>query len=486
MDGATQIARGAAATFLGYAGKIARPIALALFARLYGLDALGVALLVWAYVEVVARIAGLGLDRGLQRWIPATAPDERPAVVAAALIAASVAGVIAAIVVAAIVPPLVGVGGGLATAVRLAILIMLPTLTVAVTALHAVRGARQILALVWGRSVVEPVGFLIAGLALAPFARGPMPVLAAYALSIAAIAVVAAIALHRGFGLRRVAAALAHPGALRVGALLRFSIPLGVADVVNLALQRGDVVVVGLITGAPAVASGYAVAREIVTSLSKVRQGFDQVLAPVAAELHVAARRDQLAIAARMSARWGLVLAAPLALVFVAFPEPVLALFGVASPVVATALALLALGRLIDVATGPTSILLAMVGRPRLVLVDAVVGLAVALAGAAALGPRVGAVGVAAATSAGLIVVNLLALVWLDRLEDLRPVDRTLVRPALVVASAGAALVAIRVAVGAAIGPALIGALAAWLAAYAIAVGALGLWPWRRPIHGVI
>jgi O-antigen/teichoic acid export membrane protein len=242
---------------------------------------------------------------------------------------------------------------------------------------------------------------------------------------------------------------------------------------------------VGALSRSPATTSAYAVAREVVTSLSKIRQGFDQVLAPVAAELHAAHRRDELAAAATMSARWGLVLAAPLALVFFVFPELVLSLFGAHDGAVAVALALLAVGRLVDTATGPTSIVLAMVGRPRLVLLDAAAGVVVAAAGAALLGPWLGPAGVAAAASLGLVAVNALALTWLARLERLHPVNAGLAAPAAVVVLAGLALVGVRLAAGAALTIPLVTLAIGWLAAYVATVAALGFlpaaWtPWRR------
>jgi O-antigen/teichoic acid export membrane protein len=241
------------------------------------------------------------------------------------------------------------------------------------------------------------------------------------------------------------------------------------------------VLAVGVVTGSPSMTAAYAVAREIVSALSKIRQGFDQVLAPVAAELHAGARRGELAEAAALAARWGAVLAAPLAILFVVYPEPVLAVFGIsggaAAAAAAAALAVLAIGRLVDTATGPTSILLAMVGRPMLVLFDAAVGLAVALVGAALLGPRFGLTGVAAATSAGLVTVNLLALHWLDRLERLHPVGAGLALPALAAAIAGAALAAVRLAVGVPAPLPFALLIAVWAVAYLALVGALGLLP---------
>jgi hypothetical protein len=91
----------------------------------------------------VSRIAGLGLDRGLQRWVPAATPDERPRVVAAALVAALAVGAPVGVLVAAVLPYVLGVTDGEVWAVRISATLLLPLLTVATTALHAVRGTRQ-------------------------------------------------------------------------------------------------------------------------------------------------------------------------------------------------------------------------------------------------------------------------------------------------------------------------------------------------------
>lgn len=476
MSGADAIARGAAATFLGHAGKISRPVALALFTRIYGLEALGTALLVWAYIEIISRIAGLGLDRGLQRWVPAAAPDERPRVVAAALVAALGASLPIGVMVAAVLPYVLGVTSSEVWAVRISAIVLLPLTTVATTALHAVRGTRQIGALIWGRSVVEPAGFLVGGLLLATLGGSAASLLAAYVIAMTAVGVVALVALLRTFPIGNLIASVRHPDGLPIARLVRFSAPLGLADAVSLGLQRGDVVAVGLVTGSPAQTAAYAVAREIVTALSKVRQGFDQVLAPVAAELHAGDRHHELATSVAMAARWSATVAAPLALVIAIFPDVVLGVFGVSLPAAASALTVLALGRWVDVATGPTAVLLGMVGRPRRVLAAAAAGLAVATLGQAMLTPAFGLVGAAAATSSGLVAVNLLALHWLDRLEGLHPLSG-LGRPVALTAIAGVALLGLRLVIGDAPLVPLAAVVATWAVAYLAAAIGLGLLP---------
>jgi O-antigen/teichoic acid export membrane protein len=363
-----------------------------------------------------------------------------------------------------------------ALAVRIAALLMLPALTIGTTAFHAVRGTKQVLALVWARSVIEPGVFLAAGVLLAPFIGGLAAVIAAFAVSTIAVLVAGVAALSRTFGLRKLVRARGAAG-VGLGELLRFGFPLGLADLASLALQRGDVVAISVTLQSPALTSGYVIAREVVTSLSKVRQGFDQVLAPVAAELHASGKHGELAQAAQLSARWGSTIATPIALVLLVFPRTVLSLFDVHDAGIAAALGILAVGRFVDIATGPTSVLLAMIGRPRLVLFDAVVGLAVALLAAGPLAERMGVAGIALATGAGLVLTNVMTLYWLDRIAHMRPLDGIFAQQLATFGVGALALLAVRAALGSALTPALLVGFGIWLASYFALAITFGLLP---------
>ncbi|HEY8923221.1 MAG TPA: polysaccharide biosynthesis C-terminal domain-containing protein [Polyangia bacterium] len=427
MDGGAFIARGTAATLLGNLGRLSRPLALALVTRRFGLPAVGGALLVSACVDIAACLGGLGLDKGLQRWLPQTAARDQPRVVVGALLAALGASVVAGVVLWLAAGRLLPSAPFDITAARLALALLPAGALVPSIALNAVRGRKQILSFVWGRSVIAPGAFLLASVTLGLLTRRPEALLAAEAASAAALAAYAAMALHRTFGLAALRSAISRQAFLVIGPLLRFSLPLGVADALGLALQRMDVVALGALGWPPAILGAYAVAREIVTSLSKIRQGFDQVVAPLAAELAVARRDEELRVAAVLSLRWSAALAIPLALVMMIFAPWTLTLFGVHAPTVTVAFVVLVVGRLVDASTGPTSVLLAMVSRPRLVLANAVFGVATAVLGHMILTPRLGALGAALSTTAGLLASNSLCIFLLARVAALRPIDRSLV-----------------------------------------------------------
>jgi O-antigen/teichoic acid export membrane protein len=327
--------------------------------------------------------------------------------------------------------------------------------------------------------VIVPAAFLVASVILSVLTRRPEALLAAEAGSALALAAYAAVALHRTFGLAALRSAFSRQALLVIGPLLRFSLPLGVADTLGLALQRMDVVALGAMGGSPAILGAYAVAREVVTALSKIRQGFDQVVAPLAAELAVARQNEELRRVAVLSSRWSAALAIPLALVMMIFAPWTLALFGAPARAVTVAFVILVAGRLVDAATGPTAVLLAMVGRPRLVLANAVLGVAVAIVCHVVLTPRLGALGAALGTTAGLVASNGLCAWLLARVAALRPFDRSLLPLLGIGAALALALAGTRCLTGHEITAVAVALIALATASYLVLARLLGMLPAR-------
>jgi O-antigen/teichoic acid export membrane protein len=107
--------------------------------------------------------------------------------------------------------------------------------------------------------------------------------------------------------------------------------------------------------------------------------------------------------------------AAPLLVLFVAAPVPVMRLFGQQFVEGATVLAILGLGQFINVATGSVSYLLMMTGRERLMRNIVVASAVTHVAVNAVLIPRLGAVGAAIATALSLAIMNLTGVVVVYR-----------------------------------------------------------------------
>lgn len=147
--------------------------------------------------------------------------------------------------------------------------------------------------------------------------------------------------------------------------------------------------------------------------------GLDQVVAPVAADAH--GDRRQLAQILTTAIRWAAVVAAVVALAILAIPDVLLRWFGGSESAVRVLLVLVA-GRAVELILAPAASILAVIGDPKLSLFDAAAGIALSILGLLAAAVfRLGPVGIAAASSAGVMLSSLVAVVWLVRIEGITP-----------------------------------------------------------------
>ena len=444
MEGASIVARGVGINFVGYVGKIARPVALVVFPRLYGLDAVGTMLVVWAYILIAAQLSALGFDKGLQWFLPASEEKERTHHVGAALWMSLGASILAALILWIALPYLSNLPSEQLLPARLTLLFSIPVLSLSTVALNAIRATKRVGPLVVARGVIEPIAFLLSGLLLALVTRHPSALLGAQLLSVVVAGLFTLRFLGKHFPLGELFGSFKDLSYGSSKPLLRFSATLGLAEGARLTLLRVDVPVVGAMLGDGALTGAYGIAREVVTSLAKVQQSFDQIVAPVSAELHKKERSAELSQVVTMSARWSLAIAAPLALVLMILGDMVLPLFSVPVGLVTVALAILAAGRTFDCVATPAAVLLGMTGRSRAVLINALLGLGMAGIFYVFLIPTYGASGAAVATTLGLVLSNVLSVVQLIRWEQIKPFDFGLFRVLLAALIAALGLTALR------------------------------------------
>ena len=425
---ATAVARGAAITLAGHAASLARPAAFALFARLQDADALGALFMIWTSVELGARLATLGLDRGLRRW-----SGDRASATAGALVLSAVAGLGVALLLIAGLPYLVPLEPGAVWPARLVIGATLPLVASGSVALRAARGEAQIAMFVLARSVVEPILLLVGGLAMSSVLHGATALLAGFLISIVGGAGVAAWTVVRAIGLAPLSRALVQPRRWPLRQLVPTSLPLGLADLLQSAQGKLDLIAIALVTYSGQQIAGYAIASELVSGFTQVRQGYDQIIAPIAVELRgrradqiiapiavePPGRRADLVHLLTVGIRWSLLIALPMALVLVALPGVFLGLFG-ATRDIAPILVILVIGRGVETVLGPATSVLSVVSHPRLAMWSAASGVAIAIAGQLVLSP-LGPIGIATASSLGAIAGALIALRWLARREQIAP-----------------------------------------------------------------
>jgi Na+-driven multidrug efflux pump len=195
--------------------------------------------------------------------------------------------------------------------------------------------------------------------------------------------------------------------------LIRTSLPLGFADLLQSAQAKLDLIVVALVTFSPQAITSYAIAAEIAAVFIAIRIGFDQIVAPLAADAR--GSRVELRRILTTASRWSLTIAAPIGLMILTSPEALLRWFG-GSDGSAFVLLVLAGGRAVEMVLAPSASVLAVIGDPKLSLLNALVGVAIATLGALAVGILgMGSVAIAAASTLGVIASSALAPYWLAR-----------------------------------------------------------------------
>ena len=164
-----------------------------------------------------------------------------------------------------------------------------------------------------------------------------------------------------------------------------------------------------------AVVGQYRVAWQFVGLAGLVQVAMDTIIGPrIAAAARVGAK-DEIASIARKSLLLSVGLATPLFIALMAFPGPLLSVFGPEFREGALALQILAIGQLVRLASGPLGSILIMTGNQRWVLAYAGFGVLLCIGFVALLVPGYGTVGAAAATTATVILRNLAAAVVVHR-----------------------------------------------------------------------
>lgn len=199
-----------------------------------------------------------------------------------------------------------------------------------------------------------------------------------------------------------------------------FSAPRGVASALQVAVQWGDTILIGILAST-ADAGVYSIATRYLVVGSLVISAVQQVTGPRYAGLVERGAIGELQAIFRTSARWVIWLVWPAYLTLATLPEPMLRLFGEDYVRAASSLAVVAIATSLSAASGSVDTLLLMAGRSRLSLANWTVALVVDLALAVVLIPRFGILGAAIAWSVAIIVRNLLPLVQLRRILGVDP-----------------------------------------------------------------
>jgi O-antigen/teichoic acid export membrane protein len=320
---------------------------------------------------------------------------------------------------------------GTALAVRI-LAVLLPLTTASDSLVAATRGSGAILPTVLidriGRPLVQLAAVVLAALG------GSLAVLcAAWALPWVLSALLAAWWLARVQHRSAARATAAEPAAAEAAApeeshrpwreFWTFTGPRAVTTIVQLALQRMDIVLLTLLAG-PAPAAIYTAATRFLVVGQVINQGISTVTEPRISRL--LAREDRAAAAAvyQTTTAWLVLLCWPMYLLVAAFAGPITSLFGPGYDAGAPVVVILACTMLVASGVGTVDVLLIMGGRTRWNLGNSLAALAVNIGLDVLLIPDLGIIGAAVGWSAAILVNNLVPLAQVWRFLGLHPFGR--------------------------------------------------------------
>ncbi len=222
---------------------------------------------------------------------------------------------------------------------------------------------------------------------------------------------------------RRLDVRAAEAGHSRSREFWRFSGPRALTSVVQVAMQRLDIVLVGALAGAVQAAI-YAAATRFIVAGQMGTNAISNAAQPKLAE--TLARDDHTAVhhIYETSTAWLMAATWPLYLIFTLFGERLLQVFGHGYDVGASVMVLLSLSMLVGTGFGMVDMVLAMAGHTSWNLGNAVLALSVQIGLDLWLIPAHGVLGAAIGWSAAIVVRNVAALIQMFLAMGLHPFGR--------------------------------------------------------------
>ncbi len=203
----------------------------------------------------------------------------------------------------------------------------------------------------------------------------------------------------------------------------RFTGPRALASVVQLALQRVDVLLVAALGGL-APAAIYAVAGRFVVLIQFANQGISQSVQPRLAEALATGDRGTANRLYQTATGWLVLVTWPINLLVILLAPVYLRLFGEHYTSGASVVVVLACAMLVATGCGMVDMVLAMAGRTSWNLANVLVALAVTIGLDVLLIPRFGALGAAVGLACAMVANNLLPLIQVGRALGLHPFGR--------------------------------------------------------------
>jgi O-antigen/teichoic acid export membrane protein len=451
------------------------------FARLYGRTIYGAYQAVLAILDVTSRGSAAGADKAMLRYVAAFRAGGDSAGVRSAIGTGLrlCIGLASAVGLGLLLfaHPLAVVLKEEALAPALRIIAPLPILLGCLWILvQASLAARVTRANFWVRGLFEPLMLLGAGVCAWALGAGLRGLVAAQVVAAAATLVVGVLVVRRVFRPAELHRVLRAP---RLPGFARFSLPLSAAELLNAVLQRADILILTAFRGADA-AAVYAAAEFLSRSIANIRYAFDSIVAGIISETLHLGEIERLGYNLRLTTRWVLSAAAPIAITVIALRAELLGgLYGSAYAGGTAALVVLSLNHFASASLGLMGWVLVAAGRSRLTLLNNVLGVTFNLSMGIFLTPRYGLLGAAFSALGSTLLAQVATLIEVAVTVRVHPFSPRLLKPL----AAGLVAFAAQRALHAVITPAalrVVAVIAAGVLVYGACLVLLGLPPEER------
>lgn len=437
------LARGVRLALLGRMGAPIEIVSVFLFAQMYGSETFGLFIVLWSIAQPLAILSDFGMTMALQRFVPQESDEVRVGRVLkyAINISLSVSCAVALILVL-LAPELAKlINANERDSQHLVQIIRIyawaiPLWCLIDVATAAIRARRVFGPEVRVRVFYEQGFRLVFGSIFFFLGYYSYGLFVSHLIGLAATVILAFRLVHKYYGLGHLVARTGYDMAV-IREMVFFSSSMIVP---NLAKKWHSVLPVlflnFLLPGARgAEAAGiYGVARKIVSALNVFRESFEYVLAPMTSAKALVENKPQLREMYAFATRISIAAFIPTATYVVFMRDEFLRLSGSEFLQGSIAVAILALGRFVEVASGPSSSIVAMIGRYRMPLFNAAGGIIITASVAVWLIPSLGIAGGAIAAAAGINFNSLAAHIEVRLFYGLQPYDRGLLRPVVVAA----------------------------------------------------
>lgn len=351
---------------------------------------------------MLALAAALGFSSSMMRWIPTYRSQEQWGLLQGVVKSSFALICFSAMCVGSVLFSLTWLMPQYRSSLIWVILLLLP-LTVDAWRESSMRGLHRVVEAILPRQVLLP--FLTVTLV---FLLGLQDIFWIFSTYIGLLVVLESAGLIRLYNL--LAGVTKDPPRWSVGKWLRVSVPMGMAALARLGMNRWDIVIVGAMVSLDS-AGRYTAAARTALLTSLVVRVVNLVVGPMLAELYHSGQYRRFRRLIIHSILGSAAVGFPLYLLIMLFPETVLRLFGSGYVEATSLLQVLATGQFVNLIMGPIGLALIMSRYERPYLIVVLLASVLSLMGMVLLGQTHGAFGVACASAGGTAFLSIGSLI---------------------------------------------------------------------------